>query len=61
MRIQPDLADAYLGLGSQFASTGQLPEAVRSLQRAVELNPADQRAKQLLKQALVRVAASMLP
>ncbi|HLJ93950.1 MAG TPA: tetratricopeptide repeat protein [Gemmataceae bacterium] len=61
VRLQPDLADAYIGLGSQLVLQGQLPDAIRQLRRAVELHPADPRAQQLLKQALLRIWIPALP
>jgi tetratricopeptide (TPR) repeat protein len=61
IRIQPNLTDAYLGLGSQLALQGQVAEAVRHLQYAVQLNPADRRARQLLKHALEQVAVPTFP
>jgi tetratricopeptide (TPR) repeat protein len=61
VRIQPNFSDAYLGLGSQLALQGYLPEAIRHFQQAVQLNSADPRARQLLRQALGQIAIPAMP
>jgi superkiller protein 3 len=61
IRIQPNFADAYLGLGSQLTLQGHIPEAVHELHHAVELNRADARSRQLLRQALEQLCVPALP
>jgi tetratricopeptide (TPR) repeat protein len=61
VRIQPNLTGAYLGLASQLAVQGNIREAVQTLQRVLELNPQDPRARQLLKETLDNVAVPMIP
>jgi tetratricopeptide (TPR) repeat protein len=61
IRIQPNFTDAYLGLGSQLTLQGHITEAVQQLRHAVELNRADPRPRQLLRQALEQIAVPALP
>ena len=61
IRIQPNFADAYLGLGSQLTLQGHIPEAVHELHHAAELNRADPRPRQLLRQALEQLSLPALP
>jgi tetratricopeptide (TPR) repeat protein len=37
--IQPGYADAYVGLGLAQSQTGQIPEAIKNLQHALDLQP----------------------
>jgi cytochrome c-type biogenesis protein CcmH/NrfG len=59
-RLQPDLADAYIGLGSQPALKRQLSDAIQQLRRAVELNPANPMARRPLRQAVLRISVPVL-
>lgn len=61
IRIQPNLTDAHLGLGSQLTVRGQIAEAIRHLDHAIRSNPADPRARQLLRHALDRIVIPLVP
>ncbi len=51
LKQKPDYADAYFGLGHAYFDLKQWNKAIESLQHAVELNPRDKEAQDLLDQA----------
>ncbi|HSB27708.1 MAG TPA: tetratricopeptide repeat protein [Pyrinomonadaceae bacterium] len=48
IRLRPDYADAYRSLGHAYLDLKDLNNAVQSFERALELNPKDKEASQLL-------------
>ncbi len=51
LKLNPDNADAYQGLGHAYLDLGQWKEAVKALQQAITLNPNDKDARTRLDQA----------
>src|SRR5258705_457684 len=51
VKLNPDYADAYQGLGHAYFDLGQWKEAVKALQQAITLNPNDKDARTRLDQA----------
>lgn len=50
IRAKPDLTEAYLGLASLLAGADRIAEARTHAEQALELNPSDPRARELLRQ-----------
>lgn len=50
IKIFPDFYDAHLQLGSHFQKAGNRPEAIKSFEKAVELDPASIKARNELGQ-----------
>jgi tetratricopeptide (TPR) repeat protein len=55
LRYQPNYAQAHLDLGTLLAKRGQNADALLHLGYAVQLDPANLRAKKLLQQVLMRI------
>jgi protein involved in polysaccharide export with SLBB domain len=51
VKLNPDYADAYQGLGHAYLDLGQWKEAAKALQQALTLNPNDKDARTRLDQA----------
>jgi tetratricopeptide (TPR) repeat protein len=49
IRYNPDMIDPYITLADLLSQTGEIQEATNLLVRALQLDPADQRAKNLLR------------
>ena len=49
IRYNPDMIDPYITLADLLAQTGEVQQASNLLTRALQLNPADQRAQTLLQ------------
>ena len=58
---KPNYSDAHRDLGDMLAQKGQLAESVVHLRYALQLNPADPRAKKLFEQVLLRIAVPTGP
>lgn len=54
IRLQPDYADAYYGLGHAYFDMGQWKEAIQALEQAVALNPKDREAYAMMGDAYNR-------
>lgn len=51
IKLNPEFADAYFGLGHAYFDLKQWAKAIEPLQRAIELKPNDNEARDLLDQA----------
>jgi polysaccharide biosynthesis/export protein len=51
VKLKPDYADAYLGLGNAYFEMRRWREAIRVLQQALALNPGDKEARGQIDQA----------
>lgn len=51
IRLNPDFADAYYGLGHAYFDLKRWPEAIKALERAVEINPKDMEAYAMMGHA----------
>jgi tetratricopeptide (TPR) repeat protein len=58
---KPNYSDAHRDLGDMLAQKGQLAESLAHLRYALQLNPADPRAKKLLEQVMPRIAVPTGP
>jgi tetratricopeptide (TPR) repeat protein len=61
LACKPDYVPAHVNLGELLAQKGQTAEALVHLRHAVQLDPADSRARRLLEQAQNRTAAEHQP
>lgn len=61
VKVKPDYADAYYSLGHAYFDLGQHEEAIKALQQAIDLNPRDKEARQLLKRANLMSPSESVP
>lgn len=57
IRLKPDYADAYFGLGHAYYDLGQWEESISAFEKAVELNPKDKEGFTLLVTAHEKLRA----
>ncbi len=61
VKLKPDYGDAYFSLGHAYLDLGQREEAIKALEHAVNLNPKDKEARQLLRQANLMSPSEAVP